>query len=168
MPIDNQYTSKQRSSNYRNPVVEQQFQPLPIPFSTRTDIQWISQHVPTSQFTGATPNAAQGTPGGATGPTQGGRWMFGGNVIIESIAFETIGGLEPVARGAGSGIFVFRKNSKTPQLIVTLANTDQYVMLTDNIHLPQGDILKIITLGATLPMIGRIVVSRDRRHQGGI
>lgn len=142
-----------RASSYRNPAVNQMHQPLPPPHSERSDLQRIAAG---SQFTGRIPNDDPGDEGSAS-PTSGGRWMYAGDTHVE-IHFRTIGGVEPgPGRTAGSGIFVRRKGAITDTLLATLTGVNAtlaYFALTGDamIHLNMGDILKVITNGATLEM----------------
>lgn len=148
-PVTLEPTTPFNGTDYQNPTVNQKAQPLDASFKGRRDIQRV---LAGNDFTGVLPDVhPQGRPGDVAGPTDGGLFTFNERVLINQFEFQTVGGAEGVARGAGSGVFLVRKDS-SPSLLVTLANTNQYVIFTDNLILNKGDAIKFVTNGATLEM----------------
>lgn len=154
-----------RQSNYVNPTLSMQFQPIPAPFKDRSDSQRI---IAGSQFTGSLPNADQGRFGDVTGPTRGGRWMWNEDVVMTRFEFRA-SGVEPGAgRTSDSGLYIVRKDG-TEHRVLDLSGattpafgTLQYIWISDNLLIKQGEILRLRTFSATLEMEGRPTVSTSR------
>jgi len=142
-------TTPQSGDQY--PTIDQRKQPMDASFKGRSDQQRIAA---TKQFTGKPPETVQGAIGDAGTPISGGFWSYNQKVIIEHIEWKSVG-VEPGARGAGSGIFIGRKNLGET-LLVDLANTRFAAAVPDGFELSKGEYVRIVTLGATLEMVANV------------
>lgn len=142
--------------NYINPVIDQRFQPLPPPFNGRTDLQRVPAG---TQFDGTFPDADPGKWGAGTGPGHGGRWAWAEDIVLNEFDFKS-NGVEGADRGAGSGLFVVRRN--IPILLMALDDKIADKIFSIPTLIKQGEVLRLVTVGATLEMIGipHISVSR--------
>ena len=153
-PVEILGTETLYRDRWRKKEVDQRTQPLDVPHRERSDTQRIAAG---TQFAGGIPNAAQGRWLGASAPTTGGAWTYNDDVIVNQLHFRS-NGTEGVARGAGSGFYVYRKTG-VKQLLLDLASTAADVALLNNkIYLDKGETLVIETLGATLEMSATVVV----------
>jgi hypothetical protein len=138
-----------RQNNYVNPVIDQSCQPLVPPFYTRDDMQRVPAG---TQFDGTTPiTSDQGKWGDLTGPAHGGRWAYAEDVMMLSFDFVSAGA-EGAARGAGSALYVVRRNVEI--MLMSLENIKQWAVFTEPILVKQGEIIRLKTFGATKEMMG--------------
>ena len=139
--------------NYIEPVEDQQQVVLPASLRGRSD----QQRMPAGQnYDGLTPNDEQGEVGdpGPAGLTAGGFWTYNNKVYVHQIEWNS-DGVEPAARGAGSGIWIGREGG-SEALLVDLANQRADAVISEGLVLGKGDYIRIVTVGATLEMVANV------------
>jgi len=154
-----------RKSNYANPTLSMRFQPIPPPFNIRVDSQRI---IAGQQFTGSIPDEDQGKWGDVGGPSEGGRWMWSDDVIMERFEFRS-NGVEPgTGRSGDSGLYIVRKGGVEHRILdlsdttTAILGTLEYLWLSDPVAIKQGDMLRLRTTGATLEMQAMVSVKTSR------
>ena len=157
--------------SYIRPVIDHQKQPYDTPFSSGDFQQVITAG---NDFNGTIPDDSV-----AGGPTEGGRWMFNEDVVIERLEFRSLG-IEAAARssaitapgewynGLPSGFYVSRLGGNPKQIshhiVLNVASTSQFVALSDQFILKRGELLRLVTGGATLAMEANVMVELRRPY----
>ena len=156
---------------YIRQIINMREQPLSVPNNMQVYQQNI---VAGNDYNGSLPDNLQ-----TASPTEGGRWMFNDDVTISRLEFRSVG----VEGGAGratsisaggtwyngltSGFYLTRLGGqRSPQtyLILDLSGTNQFVAMTDPFVLKHGEILRLVTGGATLAMSADATVEIKRPY----
>lgn len=158
------FASKSAVKGRAQKGVEQRIQPLPPPFQTRTDSQRV---LAGNQFNGRLPDVDQERWNDVTGPTQGGRWSWAQDCIVESLEFIA-NGVEPGAgRVLDSAFFRVHPDGSRVRILGldgARAN-DEYVVLSGlDLRIAQDEEIQLITTGATLEMRGSVTIKIDRPY----
>lgn len=149
---------------YIREEIDMRVQPLESSWKGR---EYSQRVIAGSDFSGVLPDAAQGTWLALTGPTDGGRWSFAGDVVLTKLEFRTNGAEPAPGRLAGSGFF-HQIRGGPEVLIFDLSgsfSTNEYIYSENDKIIKQGDEIILRTNGSTLQQIAILHVRAEHPNR---